>query len=595
MQKPVLRFVKFLHPYLNYVFLALLLTICLTALNLVMPRMLQYFLDDVVGKHKWNNLYLLCFGMVSVFIIQGICSYFQTNTVTYIGQRVIYDIRSHLYRTLQNLSISFYDKMSTGAIISRMMDDVIMVQNILTGATITMITDLLTLSFVIFLLFRMNWVMTLAVFAFLPLYGLNFKFFKRRIRAAHLAIREKMDDIMGDLEERISGAQVVKIFSKEKFETIEFVADSREALNMNLHASFLGMSFSSIGGVISGIGTATTLCFGAWYVLQGRMTVGEMMAFSAWAGYLYGPTARLTEIANTLQQAGTSMTRIFEILDTHPEVKESPDAIPLPKIKGHVKFDHVSFGYLPDQQVLNDIHLDIPPGTIVALVGTTGCGKTTITSLLMRFYDVTDGKITVDGYDVRHVKLSSLRDQIGVVLQDPVLFNVTLKENIRYGELHATDEQVVKAAKIAEIDDFINGLPEKYDTKLGEDGIKLSVGEKQRLSIARAVVGEPAILILDEATSSLDSESEALIQKALNNVMKGKTCFIIAHRLSTIIKADLIVVMENGKIVETGNHRDLVNRPAGHYAALCRRQFSASLNLANSKEPVILNEGVGNE
>jgi ABC-type multidrug transport system fused ATPase/permease subunit len=284
-----------------------------------------------------------------------------------------------------------------------------------------------------------------------------------------------MDSIMSDLEERISGVQVVKTFSKEKFETREFVADSREALDMNMHAAFLGMSFSSIGGVISGIGSAVTLCFGAWNVLQNRMTIGEMMAFSAWAAYLYSPTARLTEIANTFQQAGISMVRIFEILDTVPEVKESPKAIELPKITGRVKFDNVSFAYLKGQKVLENINLDISPGTIVALVGQTGCGKTTITSLLLRFYDVTEGKISIDGYDIRDITLNSLRNQVGVVLQDPVLFNETIKENIRYGETQATDEQVVKAAKIAEIHEFISGLSDQYTTKLGEEGVKSAI------------------------------------------------------------------------------------------------------------------------
>jgi subfamily B ATP-binding cassette protein MsbA len=274
------------------------------------------------------------------------------------------------------------------------------------------------------------------------------------------------------------------------------------------------------------------------------------------------------------------MLRIFEIFDTAPEVKESLHAIELPKINGQVRFDHVSFEYLKGQKVLEDVNLDIAPGTIVALVGHTGCGKTTITSLLLRFYDVTEGKITIDGYDIRDITLNSLHNQIGVVLQDPVLFNETIKENIRYGETQATGEQVVNSATIAEIHQFISGLPEQYATKLGEEGVKLSVGEKQRLAIARAVVGEPAILILDEATSSLDSESESLIQKALTNVMKGKTCFIIAHRLSTIVKADLIIVMDKGRIVEMGNHRELVNKPNGYYAALYRRQFTIPFKTA---------------
>ena len=255
MKNPVLRFLRFLQPYRKMVIATLLLTVCLTALNLIMPKLLQIFIDVIVGQKKWNLLIYLCFGMVLVFVLQAICTYFNTYTITHVAQRVIYDIRLQLYKTLQQLSMSFYDRMNTGAIISRMMDDVTMLQNVMTSSTISIITDLLTMVFIVVILFKMNWMMTLAVFAFLPFYGANFRFFKRRIRAAHLAIREKMDDIMAELEERISGVQVVKMFSKEKFETLEFVAESREALDMNMHASFLGMSFSSIGGVVSGIGT----------------------------------------------------------------------------------------------------------------------------------------------------------------------------------------------------------------------------------------------------------------------------------------------------------------------------------------------------
>lgn len=576
-KSPAVWLIGFVKPYVGRVVLAILLTLLITVLNLIQPKLLQVFLDDVVGKSKWQWMWWISSGLFVIYFTHGVISYFNTQSIARIGQSVIFDLRFQLYRKLQQLSLSFYDKMSTGAIVSRMMDDVILVQQLLTGATINLVTDFLTLIFVVIILFKMNWVMTLMVFAILPLYGLNFRFFKSRIRQAHRNIREKMDLIMGDLEETISGAMVVKSFSKEKHESIEFVTSNREALNMNMKAAFLGMSFSSIGGLISGVGAAVTLCYGVWEVIHGRLTVGELTAFTAWAGYLYGPTARLTEVINTFQQAATSLNRIHEIFMTMPDVKEIDNAIVPTNIKGHVVFDNVSFGYNPEQKVVSEISLNIEPGTIVALVGHTGCGKTTLTSLLLRFYDVTSGKITIDQYDLRTLKLTALRDRVGVVLQDPVLFNESIIENIRYGENHATDEQVIKAAKIAEIHDFIMTLKDGYDTRMGEGGIKLSVGEKQRLSIARAVVGDPAILIMDEATSSLDSESEALIQKALNNVMKNKTCFIIAHRLSTIVRADLIVVMDKGRIIETGKHKDLVKKSDGFYARLYQQQFTVPL------------------
>jgi len=334
-------------------------------------------------------------------------------------------------------------------------------------------------------------------------------------------------------------------------------------------------SFSTASRIINGVGSSVLFCLGCYLVIQGEITYGAVTAFMAYAQRLLGPALRFTEISNLIQQTLVSADRIFEVLDAEPEIKEVKEAKELPPIKGHIKFEKVSFAYVPGEPVLNEIDFEVQPGTTVALVGHTGCGKTTIGNLLLRLYDPQSGRILIDGHNIAEVTLKSLRSQIGVVLQDTILFNTTIKENIKYGKRNATDQEVIQAAKIAEIHDFIMSKPDGYETIIGEGGTKLSVGQKQRIAIARAVITNPGILVMDEATSSLDSESEALIQKALKNVLAGRTSIIIAHRLSTIVNADLIIVMDKGRIIEMGTHRELLKKKDGFYRQLYQKQYAA--------------------
>jgi subfamily B ATP-binding cassette protein MsbA len=327
--------------------------------------------------------------------------------------------------------------------------------------------------------------------------------------------------------------------------------------------------------MLQGLKNTFLFALGCYLVVKREITYGDVTAFMSYSFRVFQPAVNFTEIANQLERTMVSASRIFEVMDQAPEVQDRPGAVPLPPIVGHVRFEDVCFEYLPGKPVLRGINLEAPPGATVALVGHTGCGKTTLTSLLLRFYDVKSGRITVDGHDVRDVKVRSLRKQIGQVLQDSVVFNTTLRDNIRFGKPDATDAEIIEAAKIAEIHDFIVRTPEGYDTVLGERGVKLSVGEKQRLAIARAVITDPGILVLDEATASLDSNSEALIQKALQRVLQNRTSFVIAHRLSTIVNADLIVVMDAGEVLETGRHFELLSRPGSFYKHLYEQQYAA--------------------
>jgi len=567
--KAILPFVR---PYSRYILGALGLTVVLTVLALLPPLIMRALIDRVFTAGNWRLLLPLVGAHMLVPVMSGLISFVNTLVIAYTGRRLVFDVRTQMYRHLLRLSMRFHGEMSSGAVMSRLMSDVNMVQNLIRENTITLVTDIVSFLFAGIVTFTLNWKMAILLWTILPLYVLNYKFFVKRIRRSNIAFRRMMDRIAGDLQERLSGTRRVRAFVREQSETEKFLADTRESLHYSMSGTVQSVSFSTASRLIWGVGSTCLYILGVYYALHGEMTYGSVTAFMAYMSQLFGPALRFTELANQLEQVMVSVDRIFEVLDTQPDIVEKENPIVLSKITGHVRFEHVTFGYKPDEPVINDVTLDIPPGKMIALVGHTGCGKTTLTTLLMRLWDIREGRILVDGVDIREVSLSSLRRQIGVVLQDPVLFNATIAENIRYGVPDASMDEVIAAAKAAEIHDMIEKLPEGYNTELGgESGIKLSVGEKQRMAIARAIITNPGILILDEATSSLDSESEMLIQKALGTVMQNRTSLVIAHRLSTIVEADVIIVMDAGRVVESGSHAELV-RAGGHYAKLYYQQ-----------------------
>jgi ABC-type multidrug transport system fused ATPase/permease subunit len=480
-----------------------------------------------------------------------------------------------MHRFLMRLSPRFHDDMGTGKVVSRIMSDVDAIRNMVTMNTISIVNDVVNFVFALVVILWINPALALVALMILPLYYLNYRFFVPRIRGRNVAVRRKMDQVANELYERISGAKLVRAFAKERYETSEFLSQTRSVMGVSMEGVVLSTSFYSVSEMINGIGGTVVYCLGCYFVIQGRMTYGDILVFMVYIWRVLGPALRFTTLSNEIEQALVSVDRVFEVLDTQPEIKETPDAVALPPIKGHVVFEHVCFEYVEGEPVLKDVNLDVPAGSTVALVGHTGCGKTTVTSLLLRFYNVKSGRILIDGHDISKVTLDSLRGQIGQVLQDSVLFSGTVRDNLRYGKKDATEEEILRAAKVAEIHTFIATQPDGYDSWLGRAGVKFSMGEKQRMSIARAVATDPGILVLDEATSSLDSQSEALIQKALESVMRDRTSFVIAHRLSTIVNADKIVVMDKGEIVETGTHSELVERQDGFYRKLYEQQFAA--------------------
>jgi subfamily B ATP-binding cassette protein MsbA len=574
-----------LAPYRGRMALALALTTLACLFNLPVPLLVQELVDRVVTQNRWNALPWYALALFGVFAVQALLTLCHSLVIGQIGQGVVRDLRHQLYERLQQLGLAYYDKTSSGAIIARVMDDVGAIQLFVTGQTFTILTDLGTTIAVAALLLARDWRLALVVLTVAPLFALNFRYFMRQIRATNTIIREKMDVLFGNLKAKLDGSIVIKAYAREPEEIADFASQLDDVHVPRVQESHLGAAFSNISGAIGGVGTAVVFAAGAWEVLEGRLTPGGVVSTAAMAGMVFGPVARLADLAYVFEQTAASVDRLGEILDLKADVKEPgpSDVLALPgpggRARGSVEFDRVGFGYRAGEPVVWDVRLKVEPGMKIALVGPTGCGKSTLVNLLMRFYDPSWGEIRLDGVPIHRIPTRDLRRQIGVVLQDPVVFRLSLADNVRYGAVDATDEMVEAAARAALVHGFALALPEGYATIIGEGGHKLSQGERQRLAIARALCKDPALVILDEATSSLDTAGEALIQAALTNLLSSRTAFIIAHRLSTIVDADLIVVMDGGLIVQMGTHAQLLADRNGLYRRLCARQFG---------EPVIL-------
>jgi subfamily B ATP-binding cassette protein MsbA len=512
-----------------------------------------------------------------------IISYGRSMLLAFVGMRLIFDMRQRLYRHLQRLSLRFYERKSTGRIMSHVLYDVDSVQSFVRSGLVDILTN--SIQLVAVLVYAIIWKPSLAIIPCiaLPLYALNYMMFRKRIRHASMDQRDKYSDIYSVLQEGVSGVKVVKSFVREASESRRFVGEIREHFGLSMRLRRLSILLHIGSDVITGAAYIAVLWFGGRQViLTNTMSVGDLVAFSAYLGMLYGPVRTIIRSNDTLQRVWTALERIFELLDTLPEVQENKEATRLEQIEGRVEFENVSFWYEPGQTVLHNIGFVAEPGKTIALVGPSGGGKSTLVNLISRFYDPAEGRVLMDGHDLRDLQIASLRSHIGIVLQETFLFSGTLRENIKYGKAKGTDEEVMSAAIAANAHDFIMEFPEGYETEIGERGVRLSGGQKQRVSIARAILRNPKILILDEATSSLDSQSEALIHEALDDLMKNRTTFVIAHRLSTVMNADEILVIDEGRIIERGTHDELVNA-GGLYQRLCKVQFKDSERILASR------------
>lgn len=570
--KNYMRLLAYIKPYTRRLALAVVCIIMAAGANLYLPWIIKDMIDDVLMSKDMVMLNLIAVGILVVMFTRGVFYYGQSYLVSYVGQRVIIDVRSVLFRKFQRMTLSYYDKQQTGTVMSYITNDVAVMQSAIVDNLIELVTESSILIGSLAMMVYLDWKLSLLTLMTIPLVGFAMKVFGRKLKSSSTVIQERVAEITSLLQESISAIRVVKSFVRESYEIKRF----EEQNWRNFQAAMKNVKLSSLltptVEFLAAIAVTFIVWFGGYEVVNGVITAGELVAFLTYAVNLANPVKRLSRVYAAIQKAMAAADRVFNIMDLEEKITDVPGAKPLPPIKGKVEFKDITFSYKEGQPALQHISLKAEPGQMIALVGPSGSGKSTIANLIPRFYDVDSGVITIDDHDIRQVTADSLREQIGLVPQETMLFSTSVMENIRYGRLEATDEEVIEAAKAANAEEFIKELPEGYDTKLGERGLNLSGGQRQRLAIARAILKNPRVLILDEATSALDTESEKIVQDALDNLMVGRTSFVIAHRLSTIFNADQIFVVENGHLREHGTHEELL-AAGGLYSNLYNIQF----------------------
>ena len=567
------RLLTYMRPYVKKFVLAVVCIILASAANLYVPWIIKDMIDDVLADKNMALLNAICIGIVVIFFLRGIFYFGQSYLVSYIGQKVIIDVREVMFRKFQRMPLAYYDRHQTGEIMSFVTNDVAAIQSALVDNLIDLVTEGCILIGSLALMFYLDWKLSLLTLIVIPMVGQAMKIFGRKIKKSSTVIQERLAEITALLQECFSATRVVKSFVREDYEIDRFVVSNQrnfEAVMKNVQQTSM---LTPTVEFLAALAVTFIVWFGGYEVVNGVITAGALVAFLTYAVNLANPVKRISRVYGAIQKAMAGADRVFAIMDLPETIANHPDAKELPPVKGEVVFDDVTFAYKEGANALSHVSLAASPGQMVAFVGPSGAGKSTIANLIPRFYDVSSGAIRIDGYDVREVTMESLRRQIGIVPQETMLFSTTVRENIRYGRLDATEEEIVQAAKDANAHDFIMALPEGYDTKIGERGLNLSGGQRQRIAIARAILKDPRILILDEATSALDTESEKIVQAALDRLMVGRTSFVIAHRLSTVFNADQIYVIDGGRIHEHGTHEELL-AAGGLYSNLYNIQFS---------------------
>lgn len=553
-----IRLLSYVKPYVLRIVIALLCTILAAGTNLYIPKIVGDIIDNVLATKDLVALNNIALGIIVLMVLQGIFLYGQTYFMAYVGQKVIIDIRRAIYQHLQRLSLLFFETRQIGTIMSYITNDVAALQSALVDNVIELVTQSVVLIGSVIFMFYLDWKLAFITFASLPFIIQAINISGRKLRIKSRVLQERAAHITAFLQESLSAVRVVKSFVREEYELKRFDNENNQNFSAQMKTVQVTSIITPVINILTAIGVTGIVWFGGHEVIDGNLTSGALISFLTYAINLTTPIKRLSSVYGNIQKALAAAQRVFEIIDTEPDIKDSPNAIPLPPVHGQVVFHEVSFEYHPGEPVLSSLSFEAKPGQMVALVGPSGSGKTTIANLIPRFYDPLSGYIAIDGVKIKEATLNSLREQIGIVPQETLLFNGTVYENILYGDLAASRDAIIDAAKAANAHQFIMEMPDGYETLIGERGATLSGGQRQRIAIARAILKNPQILILDEATSALDTESEALVQEALNKLMVGRTSFVIAHRLSTIQKADLILVMEKGKITEQGQHDELV-------------------------------------
>ncbi len=571
--KSLLRVLQYLRPYRRLALLTLLAAACATAMELLPPWLIKVVIDDVIQDKHLGLLPWVLAGLTASYGLKAVFASLRIRLNNRLEQTVVHDLRSHVFSALQRLSINYFENRSTGEIMSRVTNDTEHVERIFIDGLEGALTASLTLIGITSMLFLLNWKLALLSLLPIPFLMVSASWFTKTVHGYYHHIRKGSGELSSYLQDALSGIRETMGFSKQDYEQQRFNGLSRAYSDSNLKAMYLWSLYSPGMMFLGSVGTVLIIWYGAGEVQDGRLTLGELVLFLSYLALFYVPINQIHSVNHMLQHALAASDRVFEVLDTVPDVSDRPGVVaPVEPVRGEVKFEQVTFHYRPDVPVLKGLTVSVRPGERVALVGRSGAGKSTFVKLLMRFYDVTDGAILIDGTDLRDLPLAYVRDHIGFVQQEPFLFNGSVRDNILYGDLMATEERLEIAARAARAHEFIVELPEGYDTWIGERGVKLSVGQKQRVSIARVLLKDPPIVIFDEATSNIDTETEVTIREALNELTKGRTTIIIAHRLSTLHDADRILVMDEGRLVEEGRHDELLSR-GGLYAGLYEAQF----------------------
>lgn len=567
-----LRILSYIKPYMHRLIFAMFCTIMAAAGNLYIPWIIKDMIDEVLADKNGTMLNWIAASIIAIFVVRGLFWYGQNYLMSYVGQSVIIDIRAAVFKKLQRLSVSFYDKNKTGTIMSYVTNDVNALQSAMVENTIEMITEGFILIGSVVAMIYLDWRLTFFTVCTFPVVLWFMEFFGKKIRKTGGRIQECTADITSVLQESVASARVIKSFVREDYEVDRFDVENRANFRANMKNAQLMATLTPVVELVAAIGVTMIIWYGGNNVINGTITAGSLVAFLTYAVNISNPIKRLTRVIGNIQKALAAAQRVFMIIDMPEEIAESRDAKQLPEVSGKVEFQNVSFAYDDKGNVITDLSFSVKPGEVIAIVGPSGAGKSTIANLLPRFYDVNKGDIKIDGHSVREVTLDSLREQVGIVPQETMLFNGSVYNNILYGRLDATKEEIEAAAKAANAHDFIMQLTDGYETKLGDRGVNLSGGQRQRIAIARAILKNPRILILDEATSALDTESERVVQEALDRLMVGRTSFVIAHRLSTVKNADKILVLEKGNLVESGTHDELLALD-GLYAHLYKIQY----------------------
>ncbi|MBT9156671.1 MAG: putative ABC transporter ATP-binding protein [Firmicutes bacterium] len=578
--KVLRRIVPYVRPYTWHLLAGLMFMLVVTVTGLVAPYLEAVVIDRYIlnqtgltASERGAGITGIALVYIALFVAGWVCSYWQTFFVSWAGQNVIFALRQKMFNHLQKLSFSFYDNLEAGRIMSRLTNDVNSLNELVSSGILNVVNDLVTLLGIVFILVRLDWRLALFTFTTFPLLWFVATGFRGKMQHAYHDVRRKAATVNASLQESISGVRVTQSFVREERNAQRFDSTNMDNMQANMQAAQINSAFIPLVEIVSTLGVCIVVWYGGIRVQSGELSIGIVYAFLRYVSRFFMPIRDLSQVYNVWQSATVSIDRIFELLDMEPSVKDSQDAFELPPVVGHVRFRDVTFGYKADLPVLHGVNIDIPPGRTVAVVGATGAGKSSLINLLCRFYDPQAGSITLDGYDLRDVTQRSLHQQVGLVLQDTFIFSGTVGENIRYGKPNATDSEVIAVAQAVNAHEFITKLQQGYDTPVHERGARLSVGQRQLIAFARALLSNPRVLILDEATSSVDAYTEVLIQKALVTLLKGRTAFIIAHRLSTLRQVDFVLALEQGRVAEQGTPEELLRQEHGVYRTLYETQM----------------------